>query len=802
MERVSLSDVPIERKGCIHKLPEDVINLIAAGEVVVRPSAALKELLENSLDAGASSITVSAKEGGLKLLQVVDNGKGISKEDMPLLCERFATSKISTFDDLETVSTFGFRGEALASISHVARLSVVTMTADSEVAFKASYLDGALKSPLVETAGVIGTTITVEDMFYNLPTRRKALKSSSEEYRAIVDVVTKYSIKYPEVAFICKRQQKPSSRLSGVADFRTPPASTSESNIRAGFGSLANETFSVNVDVKDAKAKVFLIATRATFNMKRGVFVLFINGRLVDCLPFRKAIWGLYSAFLPKNRYPFVYADLTMDQRDIDVNVHPTKKEVRFLHEVSIVAAVVEALSKQLKRAESSRMFSTQNVSLMRTSASQCILRPVEGEEVPGSNSDHVDSLKQDPNPYLLTGSSPEEVSKEHTEGGKRGRRSIDPKPVIEICEDGREPKDILTEGDVSPRLPPKRKPGQTYLSLQKKPRGFDPRPSSSPSKPVYAKDKVRTGSDAPVGLYDVFLATQEAKTAAVGIQAHRRRRPDAIPLLTSVENLLEETRRDSHPGLSQILQEHQFVGVASSQFVLLQHKTKLLLADITSLMRQLVYQQTLIRFADMEAFGLNPPAPIMKLLANYISTNPACLTTRRINAESCAMILLEKGAMLSEYYGLSMEGETPQTLTLKTLPLIIPDVLPDLRFLGSFLYHLAADTDWSAEEPCFRDVSLAFAEWYGSHWNPMPDTSELTNPDYLLEINPRSNLRDIPLEPSRAGIDDKRRKWVIRHVLFAAMRTNYYPPKKFFTNRVLREITTTSRLYKVFERC
>ncbi|KAI0565972.1 DNA mismatch repair protein MLH1 [Gracilaria domingensis] len=777
MDAISHAVASKQHGGHIHKLPQHVINLIAAGEVVVRPSMALKELLENSLDAGASSITVSVKEGGLKLLQVVDNGK-----------------------DLETVSTFGFRGEALASISHVARLSVVTMTKDSEVAFKASYLNGALKSSPHETAGVQGTSITVEDMFYNLPTRRKALNSSSEEYRAIVDVVTKYSIKYPEVAFVCRRQPKSSSRLSSVADVRTPASSTAEGNIRAGFGSLANETFSANVDVKETNANVYLIATRATFSLKRGVFILFINGRLVECLPFKKAIWGLYSSFLPKNGYPFVYVDLSMDQKDIDVNVHPTKKEVRFLHEVSIVGTVVEALSKELKRAESSRMFPTQTLFCMSSPASQSVLKPAEEEDrVLDSLTHHKTTARHNRNQELMTEPSPGS-SKELDKSGRQALYRGVTTPIIEIDGDGREPVNVRAEADLSPRPPAKRRPSQTYLTLQKKTQSSEPKTSSS--RLVYAKDKVRTGSDAPVGLYDVFLATQEAKNAAIGIQALRRRRPDAMPLLTSVENLLDKERTESHPGLSLVLREHQFVGVASARFALLQHETKLLLADIRALMKQLVYQQTLIRFADMEAFGLNPPAPIVKLLTSYICTNPESLSTRRINPESCAMILFEKGAMLAEYYGLSMEGDTPQTLTLKTLPLIIPDVMPDLRFLGSFLYHLAADTNWSAEEPCFRSISKAFGEWYGSYWNPMPNISELENPEDFHRMNESPNSGDKTENPLGPEGDCERRNWVIRHVVFAAMRSNYHPPKKFFTERVLREITTTSRLYKVFERC
>ncbi|PXF47765.1 DNA mismatch repair protein Mlh1 [Gracilariopsis chorda] len=728
MEIIAGDSRPAVCENSIRKLPEDVINRIAAGEVVVRPSAALKELLENSLDAAATSITVTAKDGGLKSLQIVDDGSGISKEDLPLLCERFATSKISRFDDLETVSTFGFRGEALASISHVARLSVLTKTKHSNVAYKASYLDGALKSQPTATAGVQGTTITVEDMFYNLPTRRRALRSSSDEYRAIVDVMTRYSIRYPKVAFICRRHQRGSSRLASVADVRTSRLSTVENNIRAGFGSLSHETFSLNVAVKEANASVSLVASRATFSMKKGVFILFINGRLVDCLPFKKAIWGLYSSYLPKNGYPFVYVDLSMEQKDIDVNVHPTKKEVRFLHEVSIVGAVIEALGKQLKSAESSRLFQTQTLGSAATSTSQAVLKPIGNAiTVVPRISENASNLSAEPRRQDYSSAESPNKTDMDKEQVEKGHDSSEEEIVaVGTVEAHDNEGSIDIDREYSPRQPLKRKAQHVdpYSGT-----GVLSRPSSSMSKPkLYPKDRVRTGSSAPVGLYDVFLSTQDAKDAAISIQKKRRRRLNAIPLLTSVESLLDRERKSSHMGLSQILKEHLFVGVASPRFVLVQHQTKLILADVEPLLKQLMYQQSLIRFADFEAFHLDPPAPIMQLINNYLSTNPEELVERRINAESCAMILLEKSSMLDEYYSISMEGDSPEDLCLKSLPLIIPEVVPDFRYTGYFLYHLAAGTDWSEEEPCFQGISKALSDWYGAHWNPMPTAPSTTN--------------------------------------------------------------------------
>jgi DNA mismatch repair protein MLH1 len=180
----------------IVQLDELTINRIAAGEVIHRPASAIKELLENSIDAGARSISLVLAQGGLKLLEISDDGHGIRKEDLPLVCERFATSKLRSYEDLQSIGTFGFRGEALASISHVAHVTVTTATAaTSPCAYRATYADGRLVAEAgSETAQpracarTVGTTISVQDLFFNSPARRKAMRSPSEEYARVLDV--------------------------------------------------------------------------------------------------------------------------------------------------------------------------------------------------------------------------------------------------------------------------------------------------------------------------------------------------------------------------------------------------------------------------------------------------------------------------------------------------------------------------------------------------------------------------------------------------------------------------------------
>lgn len=348
----------------IRALDPDVVNKIAAGEIIVAPVHALKELIENAVDAGSTSLEVLAKDGGLKLLQIADNGSGIDKQDLPILCERFTTSKLQKFEDLSSIATYGFRGEALASVSHIAHLTVTTKTKDSTCAWRAHYDNGKLvpskpgqSADPKPVAGRNGTQITVEDLFYNVPTRRRAFRSASDEYNKIIDMVGRYAVHCSHVAFSCKKQGESSTSIS------VPATASVVDRIRQIYGSsVANELveYSTSDDRWGFKAEGH--ATNANYHIKKTTLLLFINHRCVDSSNIKKAIEQTYAAFLPKAGHPFVYLSLQIDPRRVDVNVHPTKREVNFLNEDEIIQAICEHIRSKLAAVDQSRTFMTQTL--------------------------------------------------------------------------------------------------------------------------------------------------------------------------------------------------------------------------------------------------------------------------------------------------------------------------------------------------------------------------------------------------------------------------------------------------------
>ncbi|XP_068915087.1 DNA mismatch repair protein Mlh1 [Tenebrio molitor] len=383
-------DEPVE----IKKLDEAVINRIAAGEIIQRPANALKEMIENSLDAKSTNIQITVKNGGLKLLQIQDNGTGIRKEDFVIVCERFTTSKLREFDDLQSIATYGFRGEALASISHIAHLSITSKTCSEICAYKANFVDGKLQGAPLPTAGNQGTIITVEDLFFNMSVRKKALRSPAEEYQKISEVVGKYAVHNSKVGFALRKS-------TANNDIRTPPDSNHVENIRIVYGnSIARELVEFEVENELLRFKAEGHMTNVNYSSKKFIFLLFINHRLVDCQNLKKCIDQVYSTYLPKNGHPFVYLSLELDPVNVDVNVHPTKHEVHFLNEEQIVEALCAALETKLLKSNNSRVFYT-----------QAKLPGVQVETLPLKDSDNTPN-KVNPKDLVRTDASEQKIEK------------------------------------------------------------------------------------------------------------------------------------------------------------------------------------------------------------------------------------------------------------------------------------------------------------------------------------------------------------------------------------------------------
>lgn len=344
----------------IRRLDVSVVNRIAAGEVIQRPASAVKELIENSLDARSTTINVVVKDGGLKLIQVSDDGHGIRYEDLPILCERHTTSKLSTFEDLQTVKSMGFRGEALASMTYVAHVSVTTITEGQLHGYRVSYRDGVMEHEPKACAAVKGTQIMVENLFYNMVARRKTLQKSADDYSKIVDLLSRFAIHHIGLSFSCRKHG------AARADVHTIATSSRLDAIKSVYGvSVAHNLLKVEARDDDPSSSIFEMngfISNASYSAKKTTMVLFINDRLVECTALKRAMEVVYAATLPKASKPFVYMAITLPPEHVDVNVHPTKREVSLLSQEVIIGKIQSVVESKLRNSNEARTFQEQTV--------------------------------------------------------------------------------------------------------------------------------------------------------------------------------------------------------------------------------------------------------------------------------------------------------------------------------------------------------------------------------------------------------------------------------------------------------
>ncbi|KZS97086.1 DNA mismatch repair protein MutL [Sistotremastrum niveocremeum HHB9708] len=737
----------------IRRLQESLINRIAAGEIIHRPASALKELIENSLDAGSTTIRVTVKDGGLKLLQIQDNGCGIRKADLPVLAQRFTTSKLTTFSDLSKLVTYGFRGEALASVSHVAHLSVVTKTKDETCACKAQYEDGELTPPKSgqtadpkPCAGNDGTTITVEDLFYNTPTRLSALRNSTEEYARILDVVTKYAVHNAHVSFTCKKAG------STNPDISTPGhPSTTVNAIKLLYGGMiSRELLEVNAsgtrshsspkkkgkrkasdmnldedaihedDEEDEVAwKAEAWISSANFHAKKMTFLLFINHRLVDSSRIKRACEGVYNGILPKGTSPFIYLSLNIDPKSVDVNVHPTKREVHFLDEEQITDQVAGKLTAALANVNSSRVFEYQT---------------------------------------LLTGGV---AQSENSQVPSKYRT----KPAVSDPSSSSSIAGI----DSPPDVPPQRKSSapQHKIRSSQQDRTLDSmfpivNPSQSQTAPVIDVDMETPPTPTTTNLKDI---------------------PESQCYLASIQSLRAKILKSKHEGLTEIFEKHVFVGIVDLYkcMSLIQHSTKLYLVNHGSLAEEFFYQLGLRQFGNFRPLKLDPPPPISRLIELAVKVD-GTIGQSGLNPKDVVKritkMLISRRDMLEEYFKVSINSRGE----LETLPILLRDYTPNLDRLPLFLMRLGPQVNWTSEKECFDTFLRELAHFYAP-WPIGPLAEETAE------------------EEATMSAGEKADRWQIQHVLFPSMR-RYLAGTESLLDQDVVQIANLPDLYKVFERC
>jgi len=322
----------------IRLLPDLLINQIAAGEVIERPAAALKELLENSLDAGATDIAVQLESGGIKLLRVRDNGHGIAKDELPLALMRHATSKIASLDDLQKVASMGFRGEALASMAAVAQLTLTSRTESGTHGWKVEAIDGRLSEP-VPASHAQGTTVEIREMYFNTPARRKFLKSEATEFAWCEEAFKRIALSRPDVAFSLQHNGKTVLQLPAQAITVRIAAILGE---EFGHAAVAVERQAANLSLQG------LAALPAYSRASRDAQYFFVNGRFVRDKVASHALRQAYQDILHHQRHPAFVLFLNMPPEQVDVNVHPAKSEVRFRESQGIHQFVFHTLQQAL----------------------------------------------------------------------------------------------------------------------------------------------------------------------------------------------------------------------------------------------------------------------------------------------------------------------------------------------------------------------------------------------------------------------------------------------------------------------
>ncbi|PRP78876.1 putative ATPase [Planoprotostelium fungivorum] len=631
------------------KLSEEVANRIAAGEVIERPACAVKELLENSMDAGATTIQFTFK----------DDGDGILRDDLHCVCERHTTSKLKNWEDLKEIATFGFRGEALASMSHVAHVSIQSMPQGQPCAFKCQYQDGKALGAPKPIAGRKGTTITIEDLFYNVPTKRKSITNVNDEGKKIVEVLKHYAIDNPKISFSCKKFGE------SLSEFSTPKGGDVISVVRTlNIESSAAESLLPVERQSDALDYTMSgYASNNEFSGTKRRFVLFINKRLVACSSLKRAIAEAYTVNGSKLNF-FVYLSLKIKPQNVDVNVDPKKATVAFLNEDKIIREIVDAIVSVVQ--PKGAMHKSHNMSDIRDYSTAADFNPGGPKRTSTMNNTFVDdegddaSQRQSTSNTFHSNHSPFSL-KQSTPTNKTQKKQSQNTPHKSMLDD---------DMDVAAR----------DEDFQAK------------------KEATRKKRNAENPLESDFTPKRKKKDNNSDLE------------LTSIQNLITSVSREEDQKLVNILCCHRYVGMLDGEHCMIQHDSGLYIINIVSISKEYMYLVSLLNFGKFRSYSLSPNPSMFALIMISLDSSEAGWAPEDGDkgdiARAMLDLLLQKREMLREYFMIdfSEHGE------LCRLPLLLEGYLPPMHRLPSFLFNMASMVNWDEEQECFDGVCRCLA--------------------------------------------------------------------------------------------
>lgn len=786
----------------IHKLPESTIRMIAAGEVITKPVNVVKELLENSLDAGATNVRVTIEQGGLSFIEIVDNGSGIARSDAELLCQRYATSKLNTADDLARVTSFGFRGEALASISEVAEVEVKSFNPTSDcMGWQAQYQSGQMLDQIQDKYIRVGTQIIVKNLFSKIDRRKKALEiASKDEKKAILDLMMRYAIHHRDKVTMILTDSKPPDLLCVMSPVELGPCLGSLFGIEIENNLIYFEF--ENKNQYEAQGTVaFSYKTNSVYN--GSIFFLFINDRLVECQDLKQEVDGLIQQYLNrKENTPFTYITLKVPQDEIDVNTHPAKATVTLQNQTEIIALIITSFREKL-----SDNLENKSIKLNNSKAKLFTTQSFNNSQKLGGSDSELGtprlkllapgSLSQ-PEPHqsqksVLPSLRPFEIV--HTDSkqtrlnqffddkklkSKSNREIIRPWPGIDNLNYD-EVKKLKTNNDETVD-----NASRVDLEAEKVNRIELVEINSDTSCPATviigdsASDTVGTCAENlniqnDVNFSEDSNSQKQQEEIMEDIERRKPQRERRELKLFSLKLLREKVLKRRSPGFSKFIKNTEFVGIFDHKHGLIQHETGLYALNLKALFEEQCYQFYLFDLGNFPPIQILPPGnKIQFFVQTYLDDiqkhERKLYDSLEFNTPDLVVgKLLKHSAMLEDYLSITMTEDE-----ILTIPNIIPDEIPNLIFLGEFLVKLANKVDFRDEYRSIKRIGKIIADFYSA---------------------PPANLKDFEVH--------KRYHDFMENKMWPAIKAYLIVPKKFEEPSLyIVKITDTKDLYKVFERC